>query len=69
VIVDQKFRKSGLGKFIMESILAHPKLQDVKCLELTCLTEMVPFYTKYGFSKDYGATISMRRLNRASKND
>jgi predicted GNAT family N-acyltransferase len=69
VIVDPKYRKNGLGKIIMEAILAHPKLQNIKCLELTCIAEMVPFYSKYGFSKDYGSTISMRRLNPALKND
>lgn len=69
VIVDKKYRKCGLGNDIMQTILTHPKLQDIKCLELTCIAEMAPFYEQYGFSKDYGAAVPMRRLNRASKND
>ena len=69
VIVDKKYRKCGLGHALMQTILTHPKLQDIKCLELTCIGEMAPFYEKYGFSKDYGTAVPMRRLNRASRND
>jgi predicted GNAT family N-acyltransferase len=69
VIVEATHRKLGLGKKIMESIVHHPKLNHIKCIELTCRNDMTPFYDQFGFSKDYGTTIPMRRLNSNSTKD
>lgn len=38
-------------------------------IELTCRDDMTPFYDQFGFSKDYGTTIPMRRLNANSTKD
>lgn len=69
VIIEANHRKLGLGKKIMESIVCHPKLNALKCIELTCRDDMTPFYDQFGFSKDYGTTIAMRRLNTNSTRD
>jgi len=63
VIVDEKWRGHGLGKLILENIIQHPRLYDVKYLELTCADEHIQFYEKHGFSRDFGATYPMRRPN------
>ncbi len=54
VIVDKTFRGKGLGNKLIEAILAHPKLINIKRFELTCKPEMVGFYEKFGFSENYG---------------
>lgn len=63
VIIDNRHRGKGLGKLIMHSIIKHPKLKDIKNLELTCRTEVVQFYEQYGFSRNYDSVIPMKRTN------
>jgi GNAT superfamily N-acetyltransferase len=50
VIVAPAHRKRGVGKVIIDRILAHPDLVSVKHFELYCLPELVPFYERWGFS-------------------
>jgi predicted GNAT family N-acyltransferase len=61
VIVTPGVRGQGLGRQLMERIIAHRDLKDVKHLELYCLPEMVPFYEKLGFSTDVSGVTFMRR--------
>ena len=49
VIIDQKYRDNKLGKLLIDSIINHPKLNNVKHFELYCLEDMKPFYEKWGF--------------------
>src|SRR5690348_1804377 len=44
VIVNEDYRNKGLGAFIMETIINHPKLLNIKNIELTCKKEMIMFY-------------------------
>lgn len=53
LVVDEKHRKKGLGKMLMEEIISHPKLKNIKNFELTCAPGMMPFYKKFGFSEEY----------------
>jgi len=50
VIVAPEHRKHGVGKVIIDRILAHPDLISVKHVELYCLPELVSFYKRWGFS-------------------
>jgi predicted GNAT family N-acyltransferase len=56
LIIDECQRKKGLGKLLMETIILHPKLKNVKNFELTCVPSMVHFYEKFGFSEEYIST-------------
>jgi predicted GNAT family N-acyltransferase len=61
VIVATDRRDEGLGRQLMDRILQHPDLRDVRHMELYCLPEMVPFYEKWGFSTDVSGVCLMRR--------
>jgi len=63
VIVAPAYRNRGLGTQLMELIIQHPQLRQVKHFELLCLPELIPFYTRLGFSTDMGGAVSMRRKN------
>jgi len=60
VIVDPAHRGRGLGKRLMEEILAHPDLRRVKQFNLQCLEEMKPFYEELGFADLSGELVYMR---------
>ena len=60
LIVAQDRRGEGLAKRLLEIIKSHEKLKDVKHFELYCLPEMVPFYERYGFSREVGGVTLMR---------
>jgi len=60
VIVDENFRNMGLGKLLMNIIIEHEELKDVKHFELYCLPEMFEFYKSYGFSDELGELVFMR---------
>jgi GNAT superfamily N-acetyltransferase len=61
VIVAPERRGDGLGPLLVERIFAHPELSAVRHIELYCLSELVPFYEKLGFSTDVGGVRLMRR--------
>lgn len=46
VIVAKDYRNKGLGALIMNTVINHPKLLNIKNLELTCKKEMIKFYEK-----------------------
>ena len=60
VIVADDWRKTGLGRKIMDTVVQHPLLENVKHLELYCLPELVPFYQKWGFTEELGELRFMR---------
>ncbi|MCC6904877.1 MAG: GNAT family N-acetyltransferase [Anaerolineae bacterium] len=49
VIVAENYRGLGLGSKLIDTVLAHPALQDVNAFVLHCLEDMVPFYERWGF--------------------
>lgn len=66
VIVAPQHRGKGLGRMLLDRIINHPRLKDIKNIELTCAKDMAPFYERYDFSRDYGETLPMRRSNKTS---
>ena len=61
VIVEEKFRNRGLGKELIQLIIGHDDLRDIKHFELYCLPEMVEFYEEYGFSEKLEKLVFMRK--------
>ena len=61
VIVRPDFRKHKLGARLIEAVLSHPALVEVKHFELSCLPDVEPFYARWGFKSDLGALRLMRR--------
>ena len=59
-IVDLEFRAEGLGRRLVDEIVAHPSLAGVADFELYCAPEMVPFYERWGFSAELGELKFMR---------
>ena len=60
VIAAPEERGKGLGRSLIESILAHPRLRGVRHFELYCLPELVPFYEQWGFTDNLGDLHFMR---------
>ena len=61
VIVAQAHRGAGLGRRLVQYVLDHPMLADVRHVELYCKPELIPFYEQWGFSKP-GADVNFLRL-------
>lgn len=49
VIVDEEYRGQGIGKAMMNYIMEHPKLQDIKTMSLLT-NDAHKLYEKYGFA-------------------
>ena len=60
VIVSSACRGLGLGGIIMDALLDHPALANVRHVELYCLPELVPFYRRWGFCDDVDGIQLMR---------
>lgn len=49
VIIDENHRGKGLGRYMMEEVLSHPRFSNIVCFELLCLAENIPFYNKFQY--------------------
>jgi len=61
VIVSNDHRSRGLGGEIVEKIVQHPLLADVRSFELYCPDRLAPFYEKLGFNKSASSIMSRKR--------
>ena len=61
VVVHPEWRGRGLGALLMEAVLARPELAAVRSIELVCQPDLVPFYRRFGFTDQVGASRLMRR--------
>ena len=61
VIVGSEHRGGGVGRSLMDAIVAHPRIQGVRSIELVCQPELVEFYKKWGFTNEVGRSLLMRR--------
>jgi GNAT superfamily N-acetyltransferase len=64
VVTDPALRGTGLGRTLMNAVVQHPSLAQVRHMELYCRPEMIPFYEKWGFTADLGDLHFMRRVAR-----
>jgi hypothetical protein len=46
---------------VIEHVLRHERLREVRHIELYCLPDMFAFYRRHGFTDDVGAVRLMRR--------
>lgn len=51
VVVDEKMRGKGLGVLLNQVLVEMAKTIGVYKLSLECKTDLIPFYTKFGYSK------------------
>lgn len=49
VIVHENYQNQGFGKQMMDTLINHRKLKDIKHIELYCLEETSGFYKSLGF--------------------
>ena len=61
VIVAERHRGSGVGAALLDAVVTHPALADVRSLELVCQPELFPFYARWGFTAEVGTSHLMRR--------
>ncbi|WP_071191184.1 GNAT family N-acetyltransferase [Trichormus sp. NMC-1] len=63
VIIKSNYREMGFGAKLLDEVINHPQLQEVENIALYCLSEMIPFYEKWGFQYDVDGLKLMRRYN------
>ena len=63
VMVRSDHRRGGLGDRLMEAVLRHERLRQVRHFELYCLPPMQAFYARHGFTTEVGGTRFMRFFN------
>lgn len=63
IITKKEFRGCGLGSRIVNDMINHPDISQVKHIELYCLPELVGFYARFGFSSEVGSINLLRRIN------
>ena len=49
VFVKEELQGKGLGRYLIESAIDHPRFKHMACFELFCLPEKMPFYDKFKF--------------------
>ena len=62
VVVAADLRESGLGRRVIETVLA--ETAGVRHVELYCKPELIPFYEQWGFSKPEPDVNFLRLLPR-----
>ncbi|MFF1823696.1 GNAT family N-acetyltransferase [Kribbella sp. NPDC058245] len=67
VVVAPESRGGGHGATLMEAIVTHPDLQQVRSIELVCQPDLIPFYRRWGFTDDVGQSLLMRRSTQSSE--
>ncbi len=64
VIIESSYRDRGLGRKLMEAIVNHPRLTSIEYLSLFCLSDMIPFYQKFGFAElDIDLRLMLKKGN------
>ncbi len=63
LITNKNNRNKGIGKILMQQILKHKKLKEVKHFELYCLPELENLYNQFGFSTEVNGIKLLRRKN------
>lgn len=61
VVVAEELRGRGVGSLLMTALVEHPRLRDVKSIELVCQGALEPYYQRWGFTAKVGGSRLMRR--------
>lgn len=61
VIVKSTRRNTGLGRFLIETVMNDPAIVNIKHCELYFLEEMVPFYEIWDFTAALAGLCFMRK--------
>ena len=59
VLVFKKHRKKQIGTQLISAITEDSEFQHIDNMELVCRPELVQFYQRFGFTKEYGASLPM----------
>ncbi|TCC23509.1 GNAT family N-acetyltransferase [Kribbella speibonae] len=65
VIVAEPQRGTGVGAVLLDAVVTHPALTNVRSLELVCQPDLIPFYRRWGFTEQVGTSHLMRRTTDA----
>jgi GNAT superfamily N-acetyltransferase len=52
VLVAPEYRKHGIGSRVVDAIVRHRSLRQVRHFDLNCRPEIVRFYVRHGFVED-----------------
>jgi predicted N-acetyltransferase YhbS len=66
VIVDVTYQHRGIGRRLMDEVLAVPGIRSVESIELVCQPELVDFYARWGFTSKVGRSLLMRRTRESA---
>lgn len=61
VIVHRDYRGRGVGEAILDRVVKHSALERVLSFELYCPDDLVPFYSRFGFSKGTANLLFLER--------
>lgn len=61
VIAAADVRGRGVGRVLLDAVVSHPELVEVRSIELVCQPELVPFYRRWGFTDQVGRSLLLRR--------
>lgn len=61
VVVAEEVRGRGVGGLLMTALVEHPRLRDVKSIELVCQGALEQYYERWGFTAKVGGSRLMRR--------
>lgn len=67
VIVKPVNRNQQIGRLLMESVIDLPELREVEHIDLSCLSDMLPFYRRFGFTEQLESLQQMRRFHTESE--
>jgi GNAT superfamily N-acetyltransferase len=62
VMVDEQYQGQGLGRQLIDVLVAHHQVENVEVVWLCCDPKMVPFYEKWGFDLIVDNRAWMHRL-------
>ena len=63
VIVSRDRRGTGLGRMLMDTVIAHPTIASVETVELVCPPDLAAFYSRWGFVDHSGGSRLLRRTS------
>lgn len=61
VVAAADVRGQGVGRVLLDAVVSHPELVEVRSIELVCQPELVPFYRRWGFTDQVGRSLLLRR--------